>query len=87
MPLPFLKPKAVAGVIIARRKPDGAQETEGMEDQPNEGLMMAAADLIRAVHAKDESAVADALQAAFELMEEQPHEEGPHVNEEEEQGE
>lgn len=87
MSLPFLKPKAVAGVIISRRKPDGAtQSEESMEGETDQGLMSAAEDLIRAIHAKDGQAVTDALQAAFEIMESQPHEEGEHISEEEEHG-
>ncbi len=44
--------------------------------------MAAAEDLIAAIANKDASAVADALYAAFEYCDEQPHEEGPHIEEE-----
>lgn len=81
MPLPFLRPKAVGAVITTVRKPDGQSEIEQPEDD-SAGLNAAAADLIRAVHAKDEAAVAAAMRAAFEIMESQPHEEGPHIDEE-----
>ncbi len=87
MPLPFLKPKAAAGLIIAQRKPDGASNLEGMDGEEDQGLNAAAADLIRAIHSKDEAGVVSALRAAFELMEEEPHEEGEHTNESEEMGE
>lgn len=82
MPLPFLKPKATAGVIISQRKPDGGNEIEGMDGDEDAGLNAAAADLIRAVHSKDEMSVASALRAAFEILDSQPHEEGEHTNEE-----
>lgn len=80
--LPFLKPKKMASVIIATRKPNGSVMPEHEEGESEPGLMSAAEDLISAIHSKDASAAASALQAAFEMMEEQPHEEGPHVNEE-----
>ena len=76
--LPFLKPKHQTGIIIAQRKPDGKEELHGPEDQEDAGLEAAAADLIRAVHAKDEAAVAAALRAAFEICDSEPHEEGEH---------
>lgn len=81
--LPFLQPKKMASVIIASRKPSGEITPEHEEGEHEPGLMSAAEDLISAVHAKDASAVASALSAAFEMMEEQPHEEGPHIGEEE----
>jgi len=52
---------------------------EGDEDQ---GLMACAEDLIKAIHAKDTSATASALRAAFELCDSEPHDEGPHLNDE-----
>lgn len=66
--LPFLKPKSVAGVIISHRLPDGGDQEEGTEGNENNGLDAAAADLIRAVHAKDEKGVCDALRAAHQIL-------------------
>jgi hypothetical protein len=40
-------------------------------------------DLVRAIHARDAKAVAEALKAAFEIADREPHEEGPHTNEKE----
>ncbi len=68
MPLPFLKPKSVASLIISQRKPDGDIAPDHSEDNPDSGLMACSEDLIRAVHAKDASAVTAALKAAYELM-------------------
>ena len=82
--LPFLKPKQVVGTILARRKPDGSNEMENQEGQENEGLSACSAELIRAVHEKDEAAVASALRSAFQILDAEPHEEGPHTNEESE---
>lgn len=79
--LPFLKVKPQAGIMSSVRKPDGSSE---MESDSNEGLSACAADLIRAIHSKDEESVASALKAAFEILDSQPHEEGPHTNEEQE---
>ena len=79
MPLPFLKPKKVAGLIVAQRLPDGGKKELHEEDQ---GLKACSADLIRAVHAKDEDGVAAAIRAAFEILDAQPHVEGEHTNEE-----
>lgn len=54
-----------------KRKPDEESEFDSLES--------AAEDLCHAVEAKDYKAIASALRAAFELMEEEPHQEGPHV--------
>lgn len=65
--LPFLKPKSIGGSIITQnRKPDGMESPQ--DESGDEGLSAAAADLIRAVHAKDEQGVVSALRAAFEML-------------------
>ena len=74
--LPFLQPKKMSSVIVAKMKPEGGVEPEEATDS---SLEMAAEELIRAVHSKDASAVATALQAAFEVCDAMPHEEGEHV--------
>lgn len=74
--LPFLKKNKEASVSAApdhiMREPD-----EGAEEY--DVLHSAAEDLISAIHSKDVKAVAEALKAAFELMDSEPHEEGPHI--------
>jgi len=77
-----MNPKKMASVIIASRKPDGKIETEGEEGEENAGLVSAAEDLLRAIATKDATAVAQALQSAFEICDSQPHEEGEHTEEE-----
>ncbi len=67
--LPSLKPKAVAGLIISKRKPDGSKVEEHTEGNEDQALHSAADDLIRAIHAKDTVGVASALRAARDLME------------------
>lgn len=72
--LPFLKraqdASASAPVDVERREPDDGAEFDSLES--------AAEDLISAIHSKDIKAVASALRAAFDLMESEPHTEGPH---------
>ncbi len=62
MPLPFLKPKSVAGLIISQRKPDGSKEEQHSEENENEGLEAAAEDVLRAISGKDPKHLALALQ-------------------------
>lgn len=73
--LPFLKNKKEASVAgdddHVMRKPD--QEAE------YDSLHSAAEDLIKAIESKDIKSVAEALRAAFDLCDSEPHEEGPHV--------
>jgi hypothetical protein len=80
--LPFLHKKKVAGLIIQGRQPDGGMEDieENQEDsqETDEGLMAASRDLINAVKAGNEKAVAESLKSAFLILDSMPHEEGPH---------
>ena len=80
--LPYLQPHRMAAMITTVRKPSG--EGEMKPEQKNPALLAAAEDLIRAVHSKDIPAVADALEAAFQECDSEPHAEGPHTNEGEE---
>jgi len=72
--LPFLKLKQEGSssepVEHKMREPD--------DDDNYNPLHAAAEDLISAVHSKSVKAVAEALKAAFEICESEPHEEGPH---------
>lgn len=76
--LPFLKRTQEAGVQM----PVPSETREPDKGSDSEGLHAAAEDLMNAVHAKDIKAIASALKAAFELCDEQPHIEGPHLKEE-----
>jgi len=72
--LPFLKvKKADGGMITQLRKPD-----EGKEPLQDPGLEMAMEDMCKAHDARDYKAMAKAFQAAFQILESQPHEEAPH---------
>lgn len=52
---------------------------ESDEESEFDPLESAAEDLCHAIEKKDYKAAAEALRAAFELLDAQPHEEGPHV--------
>ena len=84
--LPFLKPKITTSVVIAKHKPEGGLEPLHEEGHEMPELVGAAEELISAVHSKDAHAVAEALKSAFEICEMYPHEEGKHIEEEEEEG-
>lgn len=66
--LPFLKARKVASVIIARRKPDGAIESEKEEGEEDPAMLSVAEELISAVHSKDATRVAAVLEAAFDII-------------------
>lgn len=83
--LPFLKSKRNdgTGISISVRSPDQAAKPElEAESTTITAVRAAAADLIKAIHNRDERAAAEALRAAFEILEAMPHSEGPHTNEE-----
>lgn len=80
--LPFLKRKnesGIAGVIIKHRQPDEKPQ-ENQEDNDKDAAIHACAqDLISAVHSHDVKGAAEAIRSAFEILDEMPHEEGPHI--------
>lgn len=72
--LPFLKHSKEGSM-------QGPVETIQREHDEDSGFDMVEAcaeDLIEAVHKKDVKAVAQALRAAFEICDSEPHQEGPH---------
>lgn len=73
--LPFLKNKMEGSssepVEIKKREPD--------EESDYDGLHACAEDLMNAVHAKDIPGIAEALRAAFQVCDSEPHEEGEHI--------
>ncbi len=85
--LPMFAPKKIVSVISARRgKPDVdvAAEVEAPGSEMDPGLKAAAEDLLSGMQNKSVMDIAKALRAAFEVCDAMPHEEGPHLNEEEE---
>lgn len=77
--LPFLKPKKISSIIIARRGKDTASEmsneTEAPSSKVHEGLKSAAEDVINAIESKSAIDLASALQSFFEMCGEMPAEE------------
>lgn len=67
--LPFLPSKKIATIMIARKKEGEPQEMGPEEDHP---LLSAAEDLIEAIHSKDVGMVAQALEAAIQIMDSEP---------------
>lgn len=81
--LPYLKKAKQAavqtGIIMKTRQPDEPNTSEDIKDDPNAAIEACASDLIKAIHMKNTAAVAEALRAAFEIMDSEPHTEGPHI--------
>lgn len=73
--LPFLVPKKMAGTIIAKTKATGGVVDEQKEDEQHPELMAIAEGLIRAVHGKDATAVAESFLKLFKHAELMPHKE------------
>lgn len=80
MSLPFLKLKdrSPGGVLTEIRPSDNKDE------QKDEGLRACSRDIISAVHSHDEAGLEAALRAAFHILDSEPHREGEHTNEQEE---
>lgn len=81
MSLPFLKRmKNRDATPIVYRKPDEKQDVA-----PEDDMNVVAKDVISAIGSGDHKALAQALRAAFTILDAEPHEEGPHINEESEE--
>lgn len=81
--LPFQKDKkTIAGLIIAKRKPDGGHEEFTSEDSDSDGLEMACQEMMKAFKADDSKAFSAALRSAFEILDSEPHEEYDHSQDE-----
>ena len=77
MGLPFLKKDKEASVSAevdtVKRKPDEQSEVEPKH--------VAAQDMLSAIKSGDEKALSDALEAFFQIVDSEPHMEGPHEGE------
>ncbi len=76
--LPFFKKNNQAmssGIIMKTRPADEKPEIEGEDEDSSAAIESCAQELIRAVHARDVKAVAAAIEDAFEILEDMPHEE------------
>jgi hypothetical protein len=90
--LPFLEPRKMTSIIIARHgkrdlegypempAPDGSSSEE---DRLDPDFKEAAADVMRAFESRSVIDLARALHAAFQLFDSSPHEEGEHEEDEE----
>lgn len=76
--LPFLKPKTIAGLIIKHRISGGNNLQEDREDKQDQGLEAACEDILMAISSKDAEHLSHALRAAFDILDSEPHVEGPH---------
>jgi len=75
--LPFLKAQRKdGGIATVYRKSDEKPEPSEMTD--DSGLEAVAEDLLRGVHSHDKKLIVASLKAMFEIMESEPHHEGPH---------
>lgn len=87
----IFQPKTIAGAILKKRKPSGEidlGDTSAEDDQSDSGdeaLNAAASDLLNSIHLKDLTGVASALRSAFQVLDSESHEEGPHFDEQDEQ--
>lgn len=80
--LPFLKrERKETGIIVEHRKPDVEPKDEAEDDS----LETAVDDFFKAYAARDIKAGAAALRAAFQIVDAEPHHEGEHLDESEEE--
>lgn len=79
MSLPFLKtPRKQTGISMQYRKPDEKAE----QSQEADSLEVCADEMLKAHSIGDKKALAQALRAAFAILESEPHMEGPHLESE-----
>jgi hypothetical protein len=72
MSLPFLRNRRIQSILVGRKKEGEAMELPESEHP----LASAADDLLKAIESKDVNSIANALQAAFQISEAMPHDEG-----------
>lgn len=79
------KPGLMIAVLEGLKKKGKLEsdDHEGYEDEVDyrEQLEAISKDFIKAIMAKDEIAIADLLEEAFDCLEQRPHVEGPHLEE------
>lgn len=83
--LPFLRRKHQGASVIVKHRHPGGNIDELQDNEPSaDPLDSVASDLLQAFENKDKNLIAQALRNAFDILESEPHNEGPHLNEEEE---
>lgn len=89
MSLPFLPNKKIVSIVVSRRNKSqdlngAASEMEAPENEEKDPSLQAACeDLLKAIDNKSVHDLYNAISDAFHALEEMPHEEGPHIEEEE----
>ena len=79
--LPFLKPKQVAGLIIEHRSPKGDKAEESVDSDDQELLESCMQEIIKAIKEEDPAQAARAFKLACQIVDMEPHKEGPHTDE------
>lgn len=64
------------------RPSDYSDEPEKPNENDDSALLSAASDLIKAVQSDDQKAAAAAIRAAFQILDSEPNEEGPDLEDE-----
>jgi len=80
--LPWLKGHRIAGTIMASRKAEGGLVDEGVEGE-HDPLHDCMEDLHKAMKAGNIEDMSEAMRAAFQILDSEPHEEGEHLGEDE----
>lgn len=74
--LPFLKKDSPPpGLEVKIREPDESDD----QNDPEAAHQAAAQEILDAVHSKDAMRLADALKDMFNILDSEPHSEGPHI--------
>ena len=77
--------KKMASIIVGADDVAGRNEDEyekRASEPDGDSLHYVASDIMKAIHSKDVTALKEALCSFHEIAEEMPHEEGPHLAEE-----
>lgn len=69
--------KNAVTAILGPESPNVGVRSELSDSESPEELKMISQELIEAIHARNPEDVCQALKAAFELLDSEPHEEGP----------
>jgi hypothetical protein len=77
--LPWLKNKQGMSSGISIKQRDSGQQLNEKPEDKDASIHACAKDLIDAVHSQDTKAAAEAIRSAFEILDSEPHEEGPHI--------
>ena len=77
--LPFLKKSKEASVSAPVEHITRESDHKEMEGGDDEMLKVVAEELLDAIHSRKVGNLIEALRAAFQILDSEPHEEGPHL--------